>query len=77
MFVPEGFAHGFFVLSDTAEFMYKCSDFYDPAGERGIAWNDPDIAIAWPIPDGVDPVLSDKDLKYASLKDVPPTDLPE
>lgn len=57
-YVPPGFAHGFVVTSEIAEFEYKCTDFYDPADELRILWNDPAIGIAWPIPD---PVLSDKD----------------
>ena len=57
-YIPPGFAHGFCVLSDTAEFEYKCTDFYDPTDELRIAWNDPEIGIAWPIRE---PVLSDKD----------------
>ncbi len=68
--VPPGFAHGFVVLSETADFLYKTTDYYAPAHERCIAWNDPDIGIAWP--DGLDLKLSDKDLagilfKNASL----------
>src|SRR5262249_7275301 len=47
IFIPAGFAHGFAVLSESAEFLYKCSDFYDPASEYGVAWNDPDLAIEW------------------------------
>lgn len=47
-YIPEGFAHGFLVLSDTAEFVYKCTDVYDPSSEDGIPWNDPDIAVEWP-----------------------------
>ena len=47
-YVPEVFAHGFLVLSDTAEFVYKCTDVYDPESEGGIPWNDPDIAVEWP-----------------------------
>ena len=58
LYVPPGFAHGFQVLSDTAEVMYKCTDEYSPADDRGIIWNDPDINIAWPLPD---PLLSGKD----------------
>jgi dTDP-4-dehydrorhamnose 3,5-epimerase len=57
--VPEGFAHGFVVLSDTAEFLYKTTDYWAPEFERSIAWNDPAIGIQWPIQD--DPVLSAKD----------------
>ena len=48
LWIPEGFAHGFLVLSDTAEFVYKCTDVYDPTSEGGIPWNDPDIAVDWP-----------------------------
>jgi dTDP-4-dehydrorhamnose 3,5-epimerase len=60
-FIPEGFAHGFCVLSDVAEVEYKCSASYDPGGEIGIAWNDPDIGIAWPIQH---PVLSPRDQNH-------------
>ena len=67
MWIPEGFAHGFCVMSNTAEFFYKCTDYYFPEGERGIAWNDPDIGIGWPSMDEV--VLSDKDLRNPRLKD--------
>ena len=67
MWVPEGFAHGFVVLSDTAEFLYKTTDYYAPAHERTIVWNDPAIAIQWPI-DG-EPVLSAKDQQGKSLAD--------
>lgn len=59
LWVPEGFAHGFVVLSDTAEFLYKTTDYYAPAHERSIAWNDPTIGIQWPA--GVAPILSAKD----------------
>ncbi|MHC4715077.1 MAG: dTDP-4-dehydrorhamnose 3,5-epimerase [Planctomycetota bacterium] len=76
MFVPEGYAHGFYVLSRKAEFLYKCSDFYMPEFERGIIWNDPDIGIEWPIPDGEKPILSAKDRAYGKLLDAPPEDLP-
>ena len=63
MYVPEGFAHGFYVLSDTAEFLYKCTDFYDPSSEAGIMWNDPTIRNDWPIPEGETPIISEKDTK--------------
>jgi dTDP-4-dehydrorhamnose 3,5-epimerase len=59
-YVPEGFAHGFLVLSPTAEFVYKCSDVYNHDAEGGVRWNDPDIGVVWPEVDGA-PVLSDKD----------------
>ncbi len=65
--VPKGFAHGFLVLSDYAEFLYKTTDFYAPEYERSILWNDPDLGIAWPL-DG-QPVLSAKDMAGVRLKD--------
>ena len=61
LWVPPGFAHGFVVLSDTAAFEYKCTDFYAPQFERSIRWDDPDIGIDWPLPAGTKPVLSAKD----------------
>ncbi len=66
LYVPPGFAHGFQVLSENAEVMYKCTEEYSPADDRGIIWNDPDIGIAWPLPD---PILSDKDGKQPRLRD--------
>lgn len=68
LWIPEGFAHGFLTLSDRAEVLYKATDFWYPAGERQIAWDDPDIAIAWPL-DGVEPVLSAKDARAPRLAD--------
>jgi len=73
VFIPDGFAHGFCVLSETALFSYKCSDFYAPEYERGVLWSDPDLAIEWPINN---PVLSEKDSKYLRLRDVPVERLP-
>jgi dTDP-4-dehydrorhamnose 3,5-epimerase len=67
LWIPPGFAHGFLVLSERAEFLYKCTDFYDPAGERMLAWNDPTVAIDWPLPSGVEPVLSGKDRDAPAL----------
>ena len=61
LYVPEGFAHGFLVLSDTVDFMYKCSDFYAPGDEYGIAWNDADLGIQWPDL-GIEPILAEKDV---------------
>jgi len=61
LWVPPGFAHGFYVLSDAAEFVYKCTDYYAREHERVIRWDDPDLAIAWPLAAGVPTVLSDKD----------------
>ena len=84
-YIPEGFAHGFLVLSDTAEFCYKCTDFYHPNDEGGLAWNDPEIGIVWPkltgsysgtpsgdgysLDDGTKLLLSDKDQLWKGLKD--------
>ena len=82
--IPRGFAHGFLVLSDVAEFCYKCDDFYHPNDEGGLAWNDPEIGIVWPkiegeyngsasakgyTVDGVDLNLSEKDQKWLGIKD--------
>ena len=85
-YIPEGFAHGFLVLSDIAEFCYKCTDFYHPGDEGGLAWNDPEIGIKWPnlvgtysgtaskegyaLSDGTPLTLSEKDQKWNGLKDV-------
>ena len=60
-FIPKGFAHGFLVMSDEAEFVYKVDDFYHPNDEGGLMWNDPAIGIKWPIPEGMELLLSDKD----------------
>ena len=62
-FIPKNFAHGFVVLSDYAEFAYKCTDFYHPDDEGGIIWNDPDIGIDWPVEDESELIFSDKDYK--------------
>ena len=67
--IPEGFAHGFCVISETAEFVYKCTNYYDPSSEHSIKWNDPEIGIEWPIPAGVEPLLSKKDLAGVPFKD--------
>lgn len=68
-FIPKGFAHGFLVLSDYAEFVYKCSDFYHPNDEGGIAYNDPDIAVKWPMEEGLELIMSEKDTKWGGFKD--------
>ena len=68
-YVPEGFAHGFLVLSEEAEFTYKCTNFYHPEDEGGIIWNDPQIGIEWPIDDIKQITLSDKDKKLKTLKE--------
>ena len=75
LYAPPGFAHGFVVLSEVAEFQYKCSDYYAPEAERGIAWNDPALAIDWPL-DGIEPILSAKDGDAPSLGAVAESDLP-
>ena len=70
--IPKGFAHGFIVLSDHAEFCYKVTDFYHPNDEGGLMWNDPDIAVDWPMPEGMGPDdlnLSDKDKVNWSYKE--------
>lgn len=67
-YIPEGFAHGFLVLSDEAEFCYKCTDFYHPGDEGGLAWNDPEIGVEWPLEEEVDLIISEKDQKWKGLK---------
>jgi dTDP-4-dehydrorhamnose 3,5-epimerase len=66
-YIPQGFAHGFSVLSESAEIEYKCTDFYDPAGELGVAWNDPQIGIKWQVEE---PILSDRDRLHRRLADL-------
>ncbi len=75
--IPKGFAHGFLVLSDVAEFAYKCDDVYNPSAEGGLAWNDPDVAVKWPMGDmkKEDLLTSEKDGKWPSLKELSKTDL--
>jgi len=73
LYVPMGFAHGFLALSGSVQFLYKCSDFYDAADERGVAWNDPDLNIAWGIEA---PLLSEKDKQFVPLAKVPREALP-
>ena len=75
MFIPRGFAHGIYVLSESAEILYKCSDVYVPSEERGIAWNDPGLAIAWPLV-SPDPILSPRDRAWKTLAAQSPADLP-
>jgi dTDP-4-dehydrorhamnose 3,5-epimerase len=73
IYVPAGFAHGYLVLSETAEFLYKCSDYYAPQDERGLIWNDPEVGIHW----GIDqPLLSVKDRTHPALAAILPKDLP-
>jgi len=66
-FIPAGFAHGFCVLSDTVDFLYKCSNFYSKESERGIIWNDPDLNLPWPV---TSPILSLKDQSWPKLKKI-------
>ena len=68
-FVPKGFAHGFLVLSDYAEFCYKCSDFYHPGDEGGLKYNDPDIGVEWPIEEGMELIMSDRDKVWGGIKE--------
>jgi dTDP-4-dehydrorhamnose 3,5-epimerase len=67
LWVPEGFAHGFYVTSKEAEFVYKCTDYYNPKSEHSIIWNDPDIGIVWPLVN--QPILSEKDNSATRMKD--------
>ncbi len=75
LFIPEGFAHGFYVVSGPAQCLYKCSDVYVPSDERGVAWNDPEIGIEWPL-GGVEPILSGRDRAWKPLSACSPPDLP-
>ena len=68
-YIPEGFAHGFLVLSDEAEFAYKCTDFYHPGDEGGLKWDDPDIGVEWPTEEGMELIISEKDKKWGGFKD--------
>jgi dTDP-4-dehydrorhamnose 3,5-epimerase len=72
LYIPPGFAHGFCVLSASADFIYKCTNFYAPEDEKGIRWNDPDIAVTWSI---AEPLLSAKDSAFPVLRDIPVNDL--
>lgn len=69
LWVPPGFAHGFYVASDSAHFLYKCTEYYKPADERTIAWDDPDLAIDWPLVDDQPPTVSEKDQHGVPLSD--------
>ena len=72
IFIPEGFAHGFCVLSETAHVLYKCTALYHPDDEKGILWSDPGIGIDWPV---ADPFLSGKDQRYPNISEIPPEHL--
>ncbi len=69
-YVPEGFAHGYLVLSETAVFAYKCTEFYHPEDEGGIQWDDPDIGIEWPLEEGMQVILSEKDKVHGGIKNL-------
>lgn len=69
-FIPKNFAHGFLVLSDYAEFCYKCTDYYHANDEGGLLWSDPAIGVDWPIPEGMELTISDKDKKWGSINDL-------
>lgn len=75
IYIPPGFAHGFYVLSDTALFNYKCTDYYSPSTEGGVAWNDPDLGVDWPLQG--DPIVSDKDGQLGRLAEIPKEQLPK
>lgn len=74
LWIPPKFAHGFCVLSDTADFCYKCTDYYRPEDESGLLWNDPEVGIEWPLKE---PILSDKDKVYSKLSFIDPSLLPK
>ena len=74
LWIPPKFAHGFCVLSDTADFIYKCTDYYNPQDEAGLLWSDPKIGIDWPLGE---PLLSEKDKMYACLSDIDTASLPK
>jgi len=71
LWVPPGFAHGFYVVSEYADFLYKCTDLYHPASELTLAWNDPTVGVQWPVPAGEEPRLSAKDVKGLAWGEVP------
>ena len=73
IYIPKGFAHGFVVRSETADFLYKCSDYFEADDDRGVLWNDPAIGINWQTSD---PILSEKDKLYPSLVHIPASQLP-
>jgi len=73
LYIPMGFAHGFVVRSETADFLYKCSDYFDGADDRGVLWNDPAIGIDWQT---AELILSDKDKRYLPLNEIAPENLP-
>ncbi|MFU8797642.1 MAG: dTDP-4-dehydrorhamnose 3,5-epimerase [Gammaproteobacteria bacterium] len=70
LYIPPGFAHGFYVVSEVADFYYKCTDYYHTPSERGLLWNDPDLEITWPLVNKAAPILAAKDKAYPCLKNV-------
>jgi len=76
LFVPRGFAHGFYVLSDQVDFLYKCDNFYDPQDQCGVLWNDPQMGIDWGIPDGERPIVNARDNAYLALGEMDISKLP-
>lgn len=69
LWIPPGFAHGFLALEDGTDFLYKCTAYYAPADERTIAWNDPELGVDWPLPKGITPILSAKDMAGMRFRD--------
>jgi len=69
LWIPPGFAHGMYVVSETASVLYKMTDYYQPEGERTLLWNDPGVGVAWPLIDGLPPILSAKDRRGTPLED--------
>ena len=69
LWVPPGFAHGFLTLSDSADVLYRCTDFWVAAHERAVIWNDPDLQVAWPLPEGITPLVSVKDAAAVRFRD--------
>ncbi len=68
IYIPVGFAHGYYVISESAVFSYKCGDFYCPGDEGGISWDDPDVNIEWPIPEGETPITLPRDSQWPSIR---------
>jgi dTDP-4-dehydrorhamnose 3,5-epimerase len=68
LWIPPEFAHGFYVMSQDAEFLYKCTDYYTPEAERCIRWDDPEVGIEWPLLEGTVPIVSEKDLQGMALR---------
>jgi dTDP-4-dehydrorhamnose 3,5-epimerase len=71
LWIPPGFAHGFYVLSRSADLLYKCTDYYDASDDRSVRWDDPDLGIRWPLLPGLAPILSERDAAAPTLRDAP------